>query len=222
MANSRYSDELIGVAKSLYLRRYTPAEIATELNLPNRRIVYYWAEKGNWQDLLSHESVLDAINRRIILLSERNNKTVFEQEELDRLINHHIKLMAQQNKHAEKLAQAKAQNQSGYSNDNESDDGEPRKKKRYRKNDISELTEEQFQQFSDNMLFGYQKHLRNNIKKSIRNILKSRQIGATWYFAFEALENAVLTGDPQIFLSASKPQAEVFRSYIDNGCYARR
>ncbi|HHS3623528.1 TPA: terminase gpP N-terminus-related DNA-binding protein, partial [Proteus mirabilis] len=117
MANSRYSDELIGVAKSLYLRRYTPAEIATELNLPNRRIVYYWAEKGNWQDLLSHESVLDAINRRIILLSERNNKTVFEQEELDRLINHHIKLMAQQNKHAEKLAQAKAQNnQSGYSN----------------------------------------------------------------------------------------------------------
>ncbi|HGN2540521.1 TPA: hypothetical protein ACKRYK_003698, partial [Proteus mirabilis] len=34
MANSRYSDELIGVAKSLYLRRYTPAEIATELNLP--------------------------------------------------------------------------------------------------------------------------------------------------------------------------------------------
>ncbi|HHJ1218910.1 TPA: terminase family protein, partial [Proteus mirabilis] len=135
---------------------------------------------------------------------------------LDRLINHHIKLMAQQNKHAEKLAQAKAQNQSGYSNDNESDDGEPRKKKRYRKNDISELTEEQFQQFSDNMLFGYQKHLRNNIKKSIRNILKSRQIGATWYFAFEALENAVLTGDPQIFLSASKPQAEVFRSYIVN------
>ncbi|QJW51405.1 terminase [Proteus terrae subsp. cibarius] len=217
MANSRYSDELIGVAKSLYLRRYTPAEIATELNLPNRRIVYYWAEKGNWQDLLSHESVLDAINRRIILLSERNNKTVFEQEELDRLINHHIKLMAQQNKHAEKLAQAKAQNnQSGYSNDNESHDGEPRKKKRYRKNDISELTEEQFQQFADKMLFGYQKHLRNNIKKSIRNILKSRQIGATWYFAFEALENAVLTGDPQIFLSASKPQAEVFRSYIVN------
>lgn len=215
MANSRYSDELIGVAKSLYLRRYTPAEIATELNLPNRRIVYYWAEKGNWQDLLSHESVLDAINRRIILLSERNNKTVFEQEELDRLINHHIKLMAQQNKHAEKLAQAKVQ-QSGYSNDNESDDGEPRKKKRYRKNDISELTEEQFQQFADKMLFGYQKHLRNNIKKSIRNILKSRQIGATWYFAFEALENAVLTGDPQIFLSASKPQAEVFRSYIVN------
>ncbi|MGK7630792.1 terminase large subunit domain-containing protein, partial [Salmonella enterica] len=40
----------------------------------------------------------------------------------------------------------------------------------------------------------------------VRNILKSRQIGATWYFAFEAFENAVMTGDPQIFLSASKVQ----------------
>ncbi|NAW86631.1 terminase large subunit domain-containing protein, partial [Photobacterium halotolerans] len=48
----------------------------------------------------------------------------------------------------------------------------------------------------------------------IRNILKSRQIGATYYFAAEALENAILTGDNQIFLSASRAQAEVFRSYI--------
>ncbi|MCV5209432.1 terminase family protein, partial [Escherichia coli] len=62
----------------------------------------------------------------------------------------------------------------------------------------------------------YQKHLRRNIGQQVRNILKSRQIGATWYFAFEAFENAVLTGDPQIFLSASKVQAEYFRSYIVN------
>ncbi|EDV1822120.1 terminase, partial [Salmonella enterica subsp. enterica serovar Fluntern] len=65
-------------------------------------------------------------------------------------------------------------------------------------------------------LFGYQKHLRDNLHQQIRNILKSRQIGATWYFSIEAFENAVMTGDPQIFLSASKAQAEVFRSYIVN------
>lgn len=212
---AKYSDAKRQVAKSLYLRRYTPAEIAEELNLPNRRIVYYWAQNGNWADMLSHESVIEAINRRVVLLTERNNKTDADKDELDRLIAHHVKLMSQQNKHKEKLAEAKAQAESGggYTTD---ENGEPQKKRRYKKNDISELTPEDFQQFADEMLFGYQKHLRINIKKAIRNILKSRQIGATWYFAFEAFENAVLTGDPQIFLSASRPQAEVFRSYIVN------
>ncbi|OHV52782.1 terminase [Photorhabdus temperata] len=212
---AKYSDELISVARSLYLRRYTPAEIAHELNLPNRRIIYYWAEKWHWADMLSYESVIEAINRRIAVLSERNNKTTLELDELDRLIAHHIKLMTQENKHKEKLAEIKVQEKSG-GDYIPSSDGEPKKKKRYRKNDISTLTKEDFQKFVDETLFGYQKHLRNNLAKQIRNILKSRQIGATWYFAFEAFENAVLTGDPQIFLSASKPQAEVFRSYIVN------
>ncbi|MFQ9337103.1 MAG: terminase large subunit domain-containing protein [Varibaculum sp.] len=48
---------------------------------------------------------------------------------------------------------------------------------------------------------------------SLQEHPESRQIGATWHFAFEAFENAVMTGDPQIFLSASKAQAAVFRSY---------
>lgn len=212
---AKHSDAKIQVAKSLYLRRYTPAEIAEELNLPNRRIVYYWAQKWNWADMLSHESVMEAINRRVVLLTERNNKSDADKDELDRLIAHHVKLMSQQNKHKEKLAASKAQAE--YGNDySVTENGEPQKKRRYKKNDISGLTPEDFQQFADEMLFGYQKHLRINIKKAIRNILKSRQIGATWYFAFEAFEDAVLTGDPQIFLSASRPQAEVFRSYIVN------
>ncbi|MBJ5046972.1 terminase, partial [Salmonella enterica subsp. enterica serovar Derby] len=83
-------------------------------------------------------------------------------------------------------------------------------------NDISSLTQEDFDAWADEHLFEYQKHLRRNIGQLVRNILKSRQIGATWYFAFEAFENAVMTGDPQIFLSASKVQAEYFRSYIVN------
>lgn len=45
-------------------------------------------------------------------------------------------------------------------------------------------------------------------------ILKSRQIGATYYFASEALIDAIETGRNQIFLSASKAQAHQFRSYI--------
>ena len=127
---------------------------------------------------------------------------------------HATKQRAQRNKHTETLAesQGKRRDQGG----GDEDDDQPRKKRQYRKNDISGLTQEDFDAFAEENLFGYQKHLRLNIAQQIRNILKSRQIGATWYFAYEAFENAVMTGDPQIFLSASRPQAEVFRSYIVN------
>ncbi|KGA40399.1 MULTISPECIES: terminase large subunit domain-containing protein [Pectobacterium] len=211
---AKYSDELIGVARALYLKRATPKEIAADLNLPNTRIVYYWAEKFNWADLLSHESTEEAIERRYQLLVGRDNKTELELKELDTLITHAVKLRAQSNKHKEKLAEAKGGGQRSSGHDD--DDERTAKKRKYRKNDISGLSKEDFDAWAEEYLFGYQKHLRANIGEMVRNILKSRQIGATWYFAFEAFENAVLTGDPQIFLSASRAQAEVFRSYIVN------
>ncbi|WP_260953670.1 terminase large subunit domain-containing protein [Serratia marcescens] len=213
---AKYSDELIGVARSLYLRHWTPKEIANELNFPNARIIYYWATKWSWADMLSHESIEETINRRIQVLTHRDGKTELEHKELDSLIAHHCKLRIQQAKHAEKLAAAASQGNGDYSAAGDSGQDGGKKKRKYRKNDISALTQEDFDAFADEHLFGYQKHLRLNITQQIRNILKSRQIGATWYFAFEALENAVMTGDPQIFLSASRPQAEVFRSYIVN------
>ncbi|HFT7666094.1 TPA: terminase family protein [Serratia marcescens] len=213
---AKYSDELIGVARSLYLKHWTPKEIANELNLPNARIIYYWATKWSWADMLSHESIEETINRRIQVLTHRDGKTELEHKELDSLIAHHCKLRIQQAKHAEKLAAAASQGNGEYSAAGDGGQDGGKKKRKYRKNDISVLTQEDFDAFADEHLFGYQKHLRLNITQQIRNILKSRQIGATWYFAFEALENAVMTGDPQIFLSASRPQAEVFRSYIVN------
>ena len=214
---AKYTDELKDVARALYLRRATPKEIAHDLNLPNARIIYYWAEKGNWADLLSHESTEEAIERRYQLLVGRDKKTELELKEIDVLIGHAVKLRAQTNKHKEKMAAAKSGNQGGYDSQGGNGDGaEPVKKRKYKKNDISGLSQEDFDAFAEEHLFGYQKHLRGNLSQQIRNILKSRQIGATWYFAIEALENAVMTGDPQIFLSASKAQAEVFRSYIVN------
>lgn len=210
---AKYSEEFKGVVRALYLRRYTPKEIASELNLPNARIVYYWAEKYKWADLLSFESTEEAIERRYQLLASRDNKTDLDLKEMDLLIAHATKLRAQSNKHKEKLASSQGERQAAARGDSED---EPRGKRKYKKNDISSLTQEDFDTWAEEHLFEYQKHLRRNIGQLVRNILKSRQIGATWYFAFEAFENAVMTGDPQIFLSASKAQAEVFRSYIVN------
>lgn len=64
-------------------------------------------------------------------------------------------------------------------------------------------------------MFDYQRHWWDaGVKHRIRNLLKSRQIGATYYFAREALIDALTTGRNQIFLSASKAQAHVFKQYI--------
>lgn len=212
---AKYSEELKGVARALYLKRSTPNEIANELNLPNRRIVYYWAEKYRWADLLSHESTEEAIERRYQLLATRDGKTDLDLKEMDLLIAHSTKLRAQRNKHLEKLEEIK-QSGTGSVHSPSADSENPRKRGKYKKNDISGLTQADFDAFADEHLFGYQKHLRANLNQQVRNILKGRQIGATWYFSIEAFENAVMTGDPQIFLSASKAQAEVFRSYIVN------
>ena len=64
-------------------------------------------------------------------------------------------------------------------------------------------------------LFDYQRvWYEAGLKHRIRNILKSRQIGATWFFAREALLDALTTGRNQIFLSASRAQAHEFKKYI--------
>lgn len=62
--------------------------------------------------------------------------------------------------------------------------------------------------------FDYQRTWWEAAGQRTRFILKSRQIGATWYFAREALIDALETGRNQIFLSASRRQAEIFRKYI--------
>ncbi len=219
-----YSPEIKEAAKRLYLRRWTPDEIRDELNLPNSRVVYYWADKYSWRDMLREEEVDEAIARRIVTLMDVQDKTGGQIKELDMLIEKHVRLKKQR-ADAERKQSAGDGGGSGagtLTNEGSSRSGkggnsahtsQGKKKGRKKKNDVSHLTEEDFALWYDT-LFDYQKVMHENLHQRIRNILKSRQIGATYYFAFEAFEQAVLTGDPQIFLSASRAQAEVFRSYI--------
>lgn len=213
-----YPEAIKKVARSLYLKSWTPKEIAAELKLTSARIVYHWAEKYGWTDLLVEESVDECIQRRIRTLTHREKKTEQENKELDRLIEHHVKLIAQSNKHAEKMAAAQAAAAAGDGGNigfmSAGEDSPSPRKGRRQKNDVSIMTKERFDEFAETSLFEYQKTLRANKHHSIRNLLKSRQVGATWYFSWEALEDAALTGDNQIFVSASRRQAEIFRRYI--------
>jgi uncharacterized protein YjcR len=71
------------------------------------------------------------------------------------------------------------------------------------------LTEEQVEKLLedfDDGLFEYQKVWYRAREQRNRALLKSRQVGATFYFAREALIKAVTTGRNQIFLSALKPR----------------
>ena len=87
-----YSSEIREAAKRLYLRHYTPSEIRSELNLPNDRVVYYWADKYSWRDLLREEEVDEAIARRIVCLTDISDKTGNQIKELDMLIEKHVSL----------------------------------------------------------------------------------------------------------------------------------
>ncbi|EKT2225256.1 terminase family protein [Salmonella enterica] len=220
-----YSQETIDKARSLYLQRNTPREIRDRLKLASVRVVYYWATKFEWYTALERDGVEEVIAERVALLARRDHKTPEEADEFDRLIGHHVKLMGLRYKHLEAMAGVSARTVAASEDDDtesfiasESGRGGNGKKggKRRRPpkaNDVSELTADSFQPIVDK-LYGFQKTLRANKYRRRRNLLKARQIGATWYFAFEAFEDAVLTGDTQIFLSASKRQALVFRTYI--------
>ncbi|HGJ5064742.1 TPA: terminase family protein [Salmonella enterica subsp. enterica serovar Muenchen] len=221
-----YSQEIIDKARTLYLQRNTPREIRDRLKLASVRVVYYWATKFEWYTALERDGVEEVIAERVSLLARRDHKSPEEADELDRLIGHHVKLMGMRYKHLEAMAGVSARTVAASDDDAESfiasESGRGgggggkkggKRKRPPKANDVSELTAESFQPIVDK-LYAFQKTLRENKHRRRRNLLKARQIGATWYFAFEAFEDAVLTGDTQIFLSASKRQALVFRTYI--------
>ena len=189
------------------MRQWTLNEICTELSLPVTT-VKNWRDAFDWDSQCVPTTAEMAITKRICVLSDRDKKTKAECEELSRLITDLGELQIRQAK-AQKIRKEGVSSKAAHA------DAEGKEKKRSRtRNDISKLTAEIFQELREKLFYGYQKlwHKQKGIRH--RFILKSRQIGATFYFAFEAFEDAVLTGDNQLFLSASRDQAEVFKAYI--------
>jgi uncharacterized protein YjcR len=64
--------------------------------------------------------------------------------------------------------------------------------------------------------FDYQLDWYRAVDQRTRVILKSRQIGTSFYFAREALIDALTTGRNQIFVAASLPQALLFKVYMQD------
>ncbi|HHX0532192.1 TPA: terminase gpP N-terminus-related DNA-binding protein, partial [Haemophilus influenzae] len=141
---SRYDDEVIYSAKFLYLKKYTPKEIAEELGLNSTRPIYYWAEKYNWRNLISESGIEELIALRIITLTERENKSDQEIKELEALIDKDIQYKKQRAATVAKVTAKSAVNSADVSGNErafaDSGDGDERKKKKRVKNDISHVT----------------------------------------------------------------------------------
>lgn len=208
-----YPEEIKDAARGMYLKRYSATEISEALNVP-RRTVYFWISQGQWDDLLAHEAPEQAAQRRLTILLERDNKTPGELKEVDALVStleRLQKLRAAARTVGREVAETEPAPAVGGEQGRER---KPRKGKQV-KNDVSRLTKADFEARLHKRYFDYQQQwAAQKLIYRNRAYLKSRQIGATWYFAQEALEDAVLTGDNQIFLSATRAQSEVFRSYI--------
>ncbi|UBM24215.1 terminase family protein [Pseudomonas sp. p1(2021b)] len=223
-----YPREVKEAAKRLYLRRCSVKEIQAHLKLPNVRIIYHWIRQGEWDEMLTDEEPVTAVSRRITLILEKQDTlTEGELKELERLTSIRERLIKQSSRPAATPAtdvgadpdqdEPRGQRRERRDRGDKGERGGKRKEKKA-KNDISGLTEVDFLDKFISKMYGYQKELfaakQNPLTCRIRNILKSRQVGLTYYFAGEAFMDAVLTGDNQVFLSASRAQSEIFRSYI--------
>lgn len=194
--------------RSLYWQGWRVTDIADHFGIA-RTTVESWKTRDRWDDYTAIQRVESSIEARLVQLVAKEPKSGSDYKEID-LLGRQIERMARVRRYGEP---------GGHEGDlnpkiERRNAGPKRKPVRNLFSDEQrDLLIERFEE----SLFGYQRKWRENaLSERIRNILKSRQIGATFYFAREALVDALETGRNQIFLSASKAQAHVFRQYIVN------
>ncbi|WP_204243583.1 terminase ATPase subunit family protein [Xanthomonas cannabis] len=191
-------------AKFLYWMGWRVTEIAQAIG-ENEKTVHSWKARDEWDRADNVERIGGALEARLVVLIMKPEKSGGDFKEIDLL-------------HRQLERQARIQRYQGGGNEADLNPAVANRnaapKKKPKRNDF---TEEQIEQLTTAFVdgcFDYQRDWYRAGSERTRIILKSRQIGATYYFAREALIDALTTGRNQIFLSASKSQAHLFRSYM--------
>lgn len=198
-------------AQQMYFSGYKIAEIARQLDIAASTISS-WKDREKWDDVAPVGRVELALETRLNLLIAKEEKSGADYKEID-LLGRQMERMARVKKYS-------------FGDGNEVDlnpklaNRNKGERKKAEQNAIDQEQEELLINCFLDGMFNYQRVWHKAKENRIRNILKSRQIGATYYFAHEAFIDALTTGHNQIFLSASKKQALQFRSYIVN--YAKQ
>ena len=192
-------------AALLFWQGYSVPQIAEQLQV-KRPTVQSWKQRDKWEETAPLNRVEFTLEARLIQLYAKPDLTAHDFKVAD--------FLARQ---MERLARVNRYGQTGNEADLNPNVANRNKgeKKKPKKNFFSEEAIEKLEEIFRDQSFEYQlEWWRAGRAHRIRHILKSRQIGATFYFAREALLQALKTGHNQIFLSASKTQAYVFRKYI--------
>ncbi|MCJ8215442.1 terminase ATPase subunit family protein [Aeromonas veronii] len=192
-------------AMHLFFQGYPLRAIAELLQTPEGT-VSTWKKRDGWDDIKPIDRVDFALEARLCQLIAKEMKTGGDFKEID-LLGRQLERVARVNK---------------YSNGGNEADLNPKvanrnkgPKKAPERNVVEPEQQERLIERFESTMFDYQRvwYVAGQ-QYRIRDLLKSRQIGATYFFAFEAFIDALVTGRNQIFLSASKAQAHVFKQYI--------
>ena len=198
-------------AALLYWQGFSVPQIADMLQT-KRPTVQSWKQRDHWEETTPLNRVESTLEARLIQLYAKPSLTPHDFKVADFLARQ-MERFARINRYGQTGNEADLNPR--VANRNKGDRKKPTKN--FFSDEAIEKLEEIF--FAESFEYQLRWH-RAGLEHRIRDILKSRQIGATFYFSREALLHALKTGHNQIFLSASKTQAYVFREYIIQ--FARR
>ncbi|HHL4069400.1 TPA: terminase ATPase subunit family protein [Klebsiella pneumoniae] len=198
-------------AALLYWQGFSVPQIADMLQT-KRPTVQSWKQRDHWEETAPLNRVESTLEARLIQLYAKPSLTPHDFKVADFLARQ-MERFARINRYGQTGNEADLNPR--VANRNKGDRKKPTKN--FFSDEAIEKLEEIF--FAESFEYQLCWH-RAGLEHRIRDILKSRQIGATFYFSREALLHALKTGHNQIFLSASKTQAYVFREYIIQ--FARR
>ncbi|HGM7976304.1 terminase ATPase subunit family protein [Pseudomonas aeruginosa] len=191
-------------AKHLYWQGFRICEIA-DLVGEKEKTLHSWKNRDEWDRATPLERIQAATEARLVQLILKDPKSGADYKEID-LLGRQLERQARIERFQDGGTETDLNPELAKRNA-----GEKRKPKR------NDITDEQVEKLVEAFLdgcFDYQLDWYRSGSQRTRAILKSRQIGATFYFAREALIDALTTGRNQIFLSASKAQAHIFKAYI--------
>jgi uncharacterized protein YjcR len=192
-------------AALLYWQGFSVPQIA-EMLQTKRPTVQSWKQRDGWDETAPLDRVGNTLEARLIQLYAKPDLTAHDFKVADFLARQ-LERFARINRYGQTGNEADLNPRVANRNRGE--------RKKPKKNYFSEEAIGKLQAIFFDQSFEYQLNWHKaGLEHRIRHILKSRQIGATFYFAREALLRALATGQNQIFLSASKTQAYVFRKYI--------
>ncbi|AOJ00543.1 hypothetical protein WS70_00855 [Burkholderia mayonis] len=170
------------VARTLYWQGWRIASIARHLDIKPATVAS-WCRREKWKDSTPVERIEASLEVRMMALIAKDKKDGADYKEIDLL-----------GRQVERLARVRKYDETGKESDLNpkiaSRNAGP--KRRAPRNEISEEQHKRIIEAFRESLFDYQKVWYRNGDQRTRNILKSRQIGATWYFAREALVDALV------------------------------